>query len=95
MMTDRGTDPASYCAAWLEQLKTKHSRRGLNRDDHQLVVVLTHFAQLQPGPGDFESQLRLLVESSIRTHRNSLAAAARSVLANWERSAVPLLAAAT
>jgi hypothetical protein len=77
-------DPRTYCERAIDELRGKQSRRFSPIEGHQMVVVLAHFAQVKPSERDFSSQLKLLVQSAERSHRWSLAAAARAVLEDWQ-----------
>jgi hypothetical protein len=83
--------PDAYCSIQIERLQQKRCQDGLNLNENQLIVVLTHFLQLNPAANDFESQLKLLVESASRSNRTALATAARSVLDDWQAESRPLI----
>ena len=77
-------DPKTYCELAISEVRNQPQRfDGI--EGHQMVVVLAHFAQVRPDQRDFPSQLKLLVESAERSHRWSLASAARAVLEDWQR----------
>ena len=80
-------DPRTYCRQVIADLLGKSRRQDTGLSDRQVVVVLAHFALQNPSGRDFTAQLALLADSAERSHRRSLAAAARAILEDWQRRA--------
>ena len=77
-------DPRTYCQQTIKDLRSSDAKRFSGIEDHQIVVVLSFFAQQTATERDFLTQLKLLAESAERSRRTSLAAAARAVLEDWQ-----------
>src|SRR5437763_10535812 len=80
-------NPDTYCRQVSAQLLGKSKRQDAGLSDRQVVAVLAHFALQKPSERDFTAQLALLADSAERSHRRSLAAAARAILEDWRRRA--------
>jgi hypothetical protein len=80
-------DPHTYCRQVIADLLSESRRQDAGLSDRQVVAVLAHFALQKPSGRDFTAQLALLADSAERSHRRSLAAAARTILEDWQRRA--------
>ena len=77
-------EPNRYCQQAIQELR--QSMPSEQRvEAQQRLVVLAYFAAEPLQTRDFASRLRLLANSSERSGRSNLAAAARAVLEDWER----------
>src|SRR5437763_16305675 len=81
-------NPDTYCRQVIVDLLGKSRRQDAGLSDRQVVAVLAHFALQNPSGRDFTAQLALLADSAERSHRRSLAAAARAILEDWRRRTV-------
>lgn len=77
-------DPRTYCEDAIRKLRSGDAASRKKMENNQVVVVLAYFIQHEPSERDFASQLKTLAESADRSHRQSLAAAARAVLSDWQ-----------
>ena len=84
-------DPDTYCRQVISQLLGKSKRQDAGLSDRQVLAVLAHFALQKPSERDFTAQLALLADSAERSHRRSLAAAARAILEDWRRASAESL----
>jgi hypothetical protein len=80
-------DPHTYCRQVIADLLSERRRQDAGLSDRQVVAVLAHFALQKPSGRDFTAQLALLADSAERSHRRTLAAAARAILEDWQRRA--------
>ena len=76
-------DPKSFCEAGLADLRARRKRRRRTPEGIQLVIVLAHFAGLQPSEAEFERALAELADDAEQAGHGSLANATRAILAQW------------
>jgi hypothetical protein len=77
-------DPQTYCRHAMANVLGRSGKQQDGSSDRQVLVVLAYFAQQDTSERDFVRQLTLLGDTAERSGRTSLAAAARSVLSNWQ-----------
>lgn len=76
-------EPSRYCQEAIGHLRDG----GADFEQQQKIVVLAYYAEASPSEEGFASELRLLADGAERDGRSSLAAAARSVLEDWQARA--------
>ena len=76
-------DVRAYCVAEMARLRTAAGPESV-LDRSQLLVVLAHFARLDPPPEAFAARLRALITRSAGPEQGGLRRAAREILRDWE-----------
>jgi hypothetical protein len=76
-------EPKRYCQQAIQEIRRRMPSEPPT-EAQQRLVVLAYFAEEPLETRDFASRLKLLADSSERSGRPTLAAAARAVLEDWE-----------
>jgi hypothetical protein len=76
-------NPTTYCREAIEALRQQRGSFSAPAGQ-QVVVILSTYGQQGLSAQDFAMTLNLLAESSERSGRAKVAAAAREILAGWQ-----------
>ena len=76
-------DPTAYCEQAIEQLRDKRSGAFSDRQQYEVLIVLSSFGRQDLSPPHFTQALKLLIERCERAGQPKTAAAARQILSDW------------